>query len=224
MLINNNTQALDGYVEKLLLTAKQQMANTKLQEALSQRSEWIHESGSDAMKFKNLEWEINDPANMGKSLEELAVSNGVSPVAYRVWASQKRRLDDNVRYYEQMMQDYTNQLLAINDKYRTMTPDSLSPTTNGGNSGSSESEEERKKRVNKDLEDIETRHMRQMTHLQKLYLEGEIKTGEEYTALQIDLEKKFLGEKLAVVGLEAHEREKLQVKMLESQIKFNEKL
>lgn len=56
----------------------------------------------------------------------------------------KRRLDDNVRYYEQMMQDYTNQLLAINDKYRTMTPDSLSPTTNGGNSGSSESEEERK--------------------------------------------------------------------------------
>ena len=127
--------------------------------------------------------------------------------------SQKKRLDDNVRYYEQMMQDYTNQLLAINDKYRTMTPDSPSSTTNGGNSGSSESEEERKKRVNKDLEDIETRHMRQMTHLQKLYLEGEIKTGEEYTALQIDLEKKFLGEKLAVVGLEAHEREKLQVKM-----------
>lgn len=91
-----------------------------------------------------------------------------------------------------------------------------------GSSGGSESEEERKKRVNKDLEDIETRHMRQMTHLQKLYLEGEIKTGEEYTALQIDLEKKFLGEKLAVVGLEAHEREKLQVEMLESQIKFNE--
>lgn len=91
-----------------------------------------------------------------------------------------------------------------------------------GSSGGSESEEERKKRVNKDLEDIETRHMRQMAHLQKLYLEGEIKTGEEYTALQIDLEKKFLGEKLAVVGLEAHEREKLQVKMLESQIKFNE--
>ena len=91
-----------------------------------------------------------------------------------------------------------------------------------GSSGGSESEEERKKRVNKDLEDIETRHMRQMTHLQKLYLEGEIKTGEEYTALQIDLEEKFLGEKLAVIGLEAHEREKLQVKMLESQIKFNE--
>lgn len=188
MLINNNTQALDGYVEKLLLTAKQQMANSKLQEALSQRSEWIREIGSDAMKFKNLEWEINDPANVGKSVEELAVSNGISPDAYRVWASQKKRLDDNVHYYEQMMQDYTSQLLAINDKYKTAVPAPSTPTTNSSGGASSESEDERKKRVKQELEDAETRHMQQMTHLQKLYLEGEIATSEEYTALQIDLE------------------------------------
>lgn len=90
------------------------------------------------------------------------------------------------------------------------------------NTGGNESEEERKKRVNKELEDIETEHMQQMTHLQKLYLEGEIKNNEEYTALQIDLEKKTLDEKLKISGLEPHEREKLQVKMLEAQIKFNE--
>lgn len=144
MLINNNTQALDGYVEKLLLTAKQQAANAKLQEALAQRSEWIQENGSDAMKFKNLEWEINDPVNMDKSVEELAAVNGISPTAYRVWATQKKRLDDNVRYYEQMMQDYTSQLLAINDKYKTITPDSPTITGNGGSGGGSESEEERK--------------------------------------------------------------------------------
>ena len=198
------------------------MANSKLQEALSQRSEWIREIGSDAMKFKNLEWEINDPANVGKSVEELAVSNGISPDAYRVWASQKKRLDDNVHYYEQMMQDYTSQLLAINDKYKTAVPAPSTPTTNSSGGASSESEDERKKRVKQELEDAETRHMQQMTHLQKLYLEGEIATREEYTALQIDLEKKTLDEKLAVIGLEAHEREKLQVKMLEAQIKFNE--
>lgn len=108
---------------------------------------------------------------------------------------------------------------ALNPK--TVTPDPLSPVTNGGNGGT-ESEEERKKRVSKELEDLETKHMQQMTHLQKLYLEGEIKTNEEYTALQIDLEKKTLDEKLKIVGLEPHEREKLQVKMLEAQIKFNE--
>ena len=105
----------------------------------------------------------------------------------------EKRLDDNVRYYEQMMQDYTSQLLAINDKYKTITPDSPTITGNGGSGGGSESEEERKKRVSKELEDIETNHMQQLTHLQKLYLEGEIQTNEGYTALQIDLEKKDFG-------------------------------
>jgi len=55
---------------------------------------------------------------------------------------------------------------------------------------SPEPEEEREKRVKKELEDIETKHMQQLTHLQKLHLEGQIQTDEEYTALQIDLEKK----------------------------------
>lgn len=114
----------------------------------------------------------------------------------------------------------------VKEKWRALNATPDNNNGNNNNSGkvvrSSESEEERKKRVKKELEDIETKHMQQLTHLQKLYLEGEIKTNEEYTALQIDLEKKTLNEKLAVVGLEAHEREKLQVKMLEAQIKFNE--
>lgn len=114
----------------------------------------------------------------------------------------------------------------VKEKWRALNATPDNNNGNNNNSGKvvrgSESEEERKKRVNKELEDIETKHMQQLTHLQKLYLEGEIKTNEEYTALQIDLEKKTLNEKLAVIGLEAHERERLQVKMLEAQIKFNE--
>lgn len=224
MLINNNTQALDGYVEKLLLTAKQQMANTKLQEALSLRSEWIHENGSDAMKFKNLEWEINDPINMGKSVEELAVSNGISPVAYRVWASQKKRLDDNVRYYEQMMQDYTNQLLAINDKYKTAVPALSTPTTNSSDSASSESEEERKKRVNKELERIETEHLAKQALLKQQYLSNDKMTQEEYLQLLSDLEIKYLNEKLKIAGLEPEKREEINNLILDKQLKLKEKI
>ena len=64
-LINNNTGALDGYVEKLLITAKQQAANAKLQEALNERTEWFSkQSSSEAMKFKSIEWDINDPINI----------------------------------------------------------------------------------------------------------------------------------------------------------------
>lgn len=220
-LINNNAQALDGYVEKLLLTAKQQMANTKLQEALSQRSEWVHENGSDAMKFKNLEWEINDPVNIGKSVEELAASNGVSPTAYKAWATQKKRLDGNVRYYEQMMQDYTAQLLAINDKYKTVTPDPLSPVTNGG-SGGTESEEERKKRVKTELEKIETESLAEQAKLKEQYLASDKMTQEEYLQFLSDLEMKYLNKRLEIVGLEPKKREEIMNQVLALQIKLKE--
>lgn len=92
----------------------------------------------------------------------------------------------------------------------------------GTNADEAEKEPEKKKRIQKELERIETNHMQQMTHLQKLYLEGKIKTDEEYTVLQIDLEKKTLDEKLKIAGLEPHDREKLQVQMLEAQIKFSQ--
>lgn len=221
-LINNNSQALDGYVEKLLLTAKQQMANSKLQEALSQRSEWVHENGSDAMKFKNLEWEINDPVNMGKSVEELAASNGVSPTAYKVWAAQKKRLDANVHYYEQMMQDYTNQLMAIDAKYKvTNKPNPVEEDPDPD--GDSESEKERKERVKTELEKIETESLAEQAKLKEQYLASDKMAQEEYLQFLSDLEMKSLNKKLEIAGLEPKKREEIANQILDLQLKLKEK-
>lgn len=220
-LINNNSQALDGYVEKLLLTAKQQMANSKLQEALSQRSEWVHENGSDAMKFKNLEWEINDPANMGKSVEELAASNGVSPTAYKVWAAQKKRLDANVHYYEQMMQDYTNQLMAIDAKYK-VTNKSNPVEEDPDPDGDSESEKERKERVKTELEKIETESLAEQAKLKEQYLASDKMAQEEYLQFLSDLEMKYLNKKLEIAGLEPKKREEIMNQILALQLKLKE--
>lgn len=220
-LINNNSQALDGYVEKLLLTAKQQMANSKLQEALSQRSEWVHENGSDAMKFKNLEWEINDPVNMGKSVEELAASNGVSPTAYKVWAAQKKRLDANVHYYEQMMQDYTNQLMAIDAKYKvTNKPNPVEEDPDPD--GDSESEKEQKERVKTELEKIETESLAEQAKLKEQYLASDKMTQEEYLQFLSDLEMKSLNKKLEIAGLEPKKREEIMNQILALQLKLKE--
>lgn len=220
-LINNNSQALDGYVEKLLLTAKQQMANSKLQEALSQRSEWVHENGSDAMKFKNLEWEINDPVNMGKSVEELAASNGVSPTAYKVWAAQKKRLDANVHYYEQMMQDYTNQLMAIDAKYK-VTNKSNPVEEDPDPDGDSESEKERKERVKTELEKIETESLAEQAKLKEQYLASDKMAQEEYLQFLSDLEMKSLNKKLEIAGLEPKKREEIMNQILALQLKLKE--
>lgn len=222
-LINNNSQALDGYVEKLLLTAKQQMANSKLQEALSQRSEWVHENGSDAMKFKNLEWEINDPVNMGKSVEELAASNGVSPTAYKVWAAQKKRLDANVHYYEQMMQDYTNQLMAIDAKYKvTNKPNPVEEEPDPDSNGDIESEKERKERIQKELEKVETESLKEQKKLKEQYLANDKMTQEEYLQFLSDLEMKYLNKKLEIAGLEPKKREEIMNQILALQLKLKE--
>lgn len=221
-LINNNSQALDGYVEKLLLTAKQQAANAKLQEALSQRSDWVKDNGSDAMKFKYLEWEINDPINAGKSMEELAALNGISPTAYKVWSAQKKRLDENVRYYEGMMQGYTNELLAINEKYKTaevLDPENNKPKGGGG----SESEEERKKRVKKELEKIEIKHGEKVASIKQRYLNDDRMSQSEYSQQIQEAELSLLNEKLKIIGMESTERQRINDQILNIQIKMKEK-
>lgn len=114
---------------------------------------------------------------------------------------------------------------AINNEIASNSSVISSPSpkkSGGGSTGASETEKERKARIKAELEKIETDHNAELTHIQKLYLEGAFESEEEYASAKIDLEKKYLEQKLEVVGLEASEREKIQVKILEGQIKFNE--
>ena len=194
-IINENTEALDRY-NAVLAT------NIELKEAADE----LDKHRINLMRLQKSP-ALSDNSPMGSMARE-DVRNKIS--------QEEEIVESLTARYKKLVQEKWK---ALNPKTPKNNPKN-NPT--GGNGGSPESEEERKKRVNGKLEEIETRHMQQLIHLQKLYLEGEIKTNEEYTAFQIDLEKKILNEKLAVVGLEAHEREKLQVKMLEAQIKFNE--
>ncbi len=194
-IINENTEALDRYNAMLA-------SNIELKEVADE----LDKHRINLMRLQKSP-ALSDNSPMGSMARE-DVRNKIS--------QEEEIVESLTARYKKLVQEKWK---ALNPKTPKNNPKN-NPT--GGNGGSPESEEERKKRVNGKLEEIETRHMQQLIHLQKLYLEGEIKTNEEYTAFQIDLEKKILNEKLAVVGLEAHERENLQVKMLEAQIKFNE--
>lgn len=214
-LINNNTAALDGYIEKLLLTAKQQAANTKLQEALNDRSEWINENGSDAMKFKYLEWEIKAPENAGKSVEELAAMNGVSPTAYKAWQAEKKRLDENVAYYENMMADYTKQIVAINNKYAGAGAGGGVSATNDTTGGGDSSDKDK-------FAAAEAAYYQKVASLKKQYLEDEKMTQEEYLNFMTALELKYLNEKLQIAGIEPKKREEINNQILDLRIKLKE--
>lgn len=121
-LINNNADALDLYVQKLLITAKQQAANAKLQKALEARDEWYSKQDkATALKMKEVEWAKNDLQNQGKSEAEIAVSMGVLPFAFRTWSEQKKKVDDDVKRYEDMMRRYAEELANISNKHSPVT-------------------------------------------------------------------------------------------------------
>lgn len=214
-LINNNTAALDGYIEKLLLTAKQEAANSKLQEALNDRSKWIRDNGSDAAKFKYLEWEIKAPGNVGKSIEELAALNGVSPTAYKAWQVEKKRLDENVAYYENMMADYTKEIVAINEKYG-VTGNTGGNIVAGDKSGGGNHSDENKFAAS------EAAYYQKVASLKKQYLEDGKMTQEEYFNFMTDLELKYLNEKLQIAGVEPKKREEINNKILDLRIRLKE--
>lgn len=196
ILINNNTDALQRYNKLLGI-------NAELKNVISE----LDEHRVNLLKLQ-------------RQADTLAKDNSLMAGMARTDHAEKLRkeqeiVDSLTDRYKDLVKEKERVLKPVNPKPAT-------PAKETGNGGSGESEEERKKRVNAELEKIETRHMQQMTHLQRLYLEGQIVSEEEYTALQIDLEKKTLDEKLKIAGLEPHKREELQVKMLESQIKFRD--
>ena len=218
-LIEANAALLDGYIKKMVISAKQQAANAKLQEAINTRSDWFKDQDKETnLQFKDIEWSLNDPMN-NKGLDEIAASKGVSPTAFRVWQAKKKRLDEDVNLYKSMMEQYTKEMLKIDAQMAEAANASNDVTNTTPIVGDTDASD--KDKVNKEIEQIELNHITQMNELRRLYLEGQFESDKEYSAAQVDLVQKTLNQKLSVMGLEPAEREKIQEQLLESMIKFN---
>lgn len=217
-LLNNNTEALDGYVEKLLVTAKQQAANAKLQEALNTRSEWFASiDKKDAMKFKTIEWDTNDPINAGKSQEEIAALAGVSPTAYRTWSAKKSQLDQDVKLYEDMMKGYTVELANIDQKYKTAEVIEKPGDGDGSGSGGSLDNDAKKKRI----QELESETAQFKAHTTSLYAIGKI-TKQEYDDSIIQSDRDLLQKKMALYDEKSKEYSDFLIQLKQMDVKHQE--
>ena len=208
-LTNDNTTAIDNYLVALEKEIKLKAAKEELEEAY--RKQRKLEQQRDAHQ-KVLD---NNPGNTTQTFNTSFGALNFDPLDHN--RSKLREINAELATTNSIISAINNEIAS-----NSSVISSPSPKTGGGSTGKTESEEERKKRIKKELEKIETDHNAELTHLQKLYLEGSFESEEEYASAKIDLEKKYLEQKLEVVGLEASEREKIQVKILEGQIKFNE--
>lgn len=209
-LTKGNTKAIDDYLVALEKEIKLKAAKEELEEAYRKQRQLEKQRDSHQKVLDN---------NPGNTTQTFNTSFG---------AMNFDPLDHNrakLREIKAELTQVNSVISAINDEIAANSSviSSPPPTTGGGGStGKTETEKERKKRVKAELEKIEADHNAELTHLQKLYLEGSFESEEEYSAAKIDLEKQYLEKKMEVVGLEPLEREKIQVKILEGQIKFNE--
>lgn len=209
-LTKDNTQAIDDYLVALEKEIKLKAAKEELEEAY--RKQRKLEQQRDAHQ-KVLD---NNPGNTTQTFNTSFGALNFDPLDHN--RSKLREINAELATTNSVISAINNEIASNSSVISSPSP----KTGGGGSTGTSETEKERKARIKAELEKIETDHNAELTHIQKLYLEGAFESEEEYASAKIDLEKKYLNQKLDVVGLEASEREKIQVKILEGQIKFNE--
>lgn len=195
-LINDNTEALDRYNRAIEVNAELKAVTAELDR-----------HRINLLQLEERQRKLQSEKSLMGSMARMDVAD---------------KLKQEQQIVDELTQRYKD---LVAQKYKIEHPSaSPAPSTdpNKNPTSGTETEEERKKRVNRELERIETEHMQQQTHLQRLYLEGQIESAEEYDALLLSLEQQTLDKKLAVAGLEPHRREELQVKMLEALKKFKE--
>lgn len=211
-LTKDNTKAIDDYLLALEKEIKLKAAKEELEEAYRKQRQ--------LEKQRDTNQRVID-ANPGNTSQTINTSFGAmnfDPLAHN--RAKLREINAELTKTNAVISAINDEIAANSTVSSIASPSSA--TGSDGSSGSGKSDKDKRARIKKELEKIETDHNAELTHLQKLYLEGSLESEEEYAAAKIDLEKKYLNQKLDVVGLEPSEREKIQVKILEGQIKFNE--
>ena len=211
-LTKDNTKAIDDYLLALEKEIKLKAAKEELEEAYRKQRQ--------LEKQRDTNQRVID-ANPGNTSQTINTSFGAmnfDPLAHN--RAKLREINAELTKTNAVISAINDEIAANSTVSSIASPSSA--TGSDASSSKGDSDKDKRARIKKELEKIETDHNAELTHLQKLYLEGSLESEEEYAAAKIDLEKKYLNQKLDVVGLEPSEREKIQVKILEGQIKFNE--
>lgn len=206
-LIKDNTTAIDDYLVSLEKEIKLKAAKAELEEAYNKQVKL--EAQRDAQQ------RILD-ANKGNTSQTINTSFGAfnfDPLDH----NRSKLRDINAELSR------TNAVIsAINERIASASSGLPSSTTSGGNEGGGGGGGGGSNAGKDKFAKIELEYQAESNRLQRLYLEGQFETESEFAAAKIDLEKKFLQQKLDVLGIEPAEREKILSQILQAEAKFND--
>ena len=118
-LINNNTIALDNYVKSLKIAAEQQLASSKLADAITNKKVWWEDIG-EGTQSRFIQAQINEQEidwNTGnkkyENEEQAAAAAGMSPEVYRTLKSKIDSFDKKIDLYQSILDAKTKELSTI---------------------------------------------------------------------------------------------------------------
>lgn len=202
---NKAKDAVDDYVNSLLIMAEVESAKSRLTDVDKELSklkkdqkEYLNERETFLGALKAL------PRNMGSMLTFGIVEN----------TAEKKNKD-----VQEMETERVQLLQFINKKVHEeigAQPKEIDKTSISSSGGSNNT-------GNKKMLVEEKRYQEELRQLKQQYLDSNEMTQDEYARFAEDLELKHLNNQLKIAGVEPEERQKIQQKILDTQIQFKQK-
>lgn len=216
-LTKDNTKAIDDYLASLEKEIKLKAAKEELEEAYRKQRE--------LQRKRDANQKILD-ANPGSTTQTFSTN----------WGTYNY---DPMAHYRSKVSELNQELADTNEIITAINEEIASTSTSNSNQSGNEDKPcpicgkkpcicrkivQDEDAVKKQLQQLELEHGQRISEIKKRYLEDNTMTQAEYNKLIQDAELQLLNDKLKVMGLEESQRQQINDRILDMQIKQREEL
>lgn len=183
-LINDNSGAIDNYVEKLLLAEKIRRAIAKKADA-EEAYNTFYEENKGAIKQS----ETQTYTNYGQAMAGRGQAGPTGALLVGIFnqnvKNEQKRLQNEIDVYDKLLKEYNEKLNSFSPKKTdTTTPTIITDTPVGD-------DEKQKKRLNDAMQRMEEENLRKIAKIKKRYLSGDLATEFDYQTALLDNQDEY---------------------------------
>ena len=183
-LINDNSGAIDNYVEKLLLAEKIRRAIAKKADA-EEAYNTFYEKNKGAIKQS----ETQTYTNYGQAMAGRGQAGPTGALLVGSFnqnvKNEQKKLQNEIDVYDKLLKEYNEKLNSFSPKKtETTTPTIITDTPVGD-------DEKQKKRLNDAMQRMEEENLRKIAEIKKRYLSGDLATEFDYQTALLDNQDEY---------------------------------
>lgn len=221
-LINDNIEAVDRYVKSIVLQAQASVAATKLIEA---QSKFLELTPEQRTAVENADKARRMAANgrYGGDAEKAAKEEfGYTSLVYRKLIEEYDKINNEVQMYQEMIDKVQKDIKA--NYVATAAATTPEGGGGGGGNGSTTSETARQKALRAAIAAVDAEYNKKEAELKRQYIEGEVKTEEEYSERLRQLQLGRLKAKMQINGLDEKTQSEFLDKIMDIEMSVRKRI